>query len=179
MDSSHQQIISYDPNWIEIYNTEAQKLKEVFGDSLLGIEHIGSTSVPGLASKPIIDIAVLIENHEDAEKFISALAEIGYIFDEGLHMKTEFPERHLFRKGSPTSSHLSIAYADKGSFWKRQLAFRDYLRTHPKDRDRYATLKQKLIQEDPTGQNGYISGKTELINEILDKTGFVRWKPKI
>lgn len=153
------------------------KLKEFFGDELLGIEHIGSTSVPGLSAKPIVDIMVQVENQQKADQFIPSLQNLGYLFNTDLHSKIESPERHFFRKGDPTQFHLSLAYKDKGSFWKRQLAFRDYLRTHPDERDRYAELKQKLIKEDPTGRELYIQGKTDMINEMLDNSGFVRWKP--
>jgi GrpB-like predicted nucleotidyltransferase (UPF0157 family) len=177
-DFSREQIIPYNPEWIYLYRAEAKKLKEIFGDDLLGIEHIGSTSVPGLPAKSIIDIMVLIDSYKNAEKFIPKLQEFGYPFDFTAHTDKS-TERHLFRKGSPTKYHLSIAYADRGSFWKRQLAFRDYLREHPEERDRYASLKQELIKKDPTGKNAYIGGKTDLINEMLDKSGFVRWKPAI
>jgi len=176
MDSSHQQILPYNPEWVHLYQEEAEQLRPVFGESLLGIEHIGSTSVPGLASKPIIDIAVQIADSKDADKFILPLQELGYSFDTEAHSKSEFPERHFFRKGIPSKYHLSIAYTDRGSFWKRQLAFRDYLRTHPEECDRYAALKENLIKEDPSGKDAYIKGKTDLINEMLDKSGFVRWK---
>ncbi len=176
-DSSHEQIVPYDPEWVSWYEMEAENLKLIFGDSLLGIEHIGSTSVPGLAAKPIIDIAVLIAGHQGVDQFIPKLIQFGYPFNPGIHAQVESPERHFFRKGKPTKYHLSIAYQNRGSFWKRQLAFRDYLRLHPVDRDRYAELKQKLIQKDPTGKDSYIIGKTDLVNEILDKAGFIRWKP--
>lgn len=142
----------------------------------MAIEHIGSTSIPGLSSKPIIDIMVLIDNHENAEKFIPKLSEIGYPFDSNSHTDKS-TERHLFRKGKPTEFHLSIAYANRGGFWKRQLAFRDYLRSHPEDVQRYEKLKKDLIKKDPTGKGEYISGKTDFVNEILDKSGFIRWKP--
>ncbi|OGI73887.1 hypothetical protein A2737_01615 [Candidatus Nomurabacteria bacterium RIFCSPHIGHO2_01_FULL_41_71] len=172
-DSSHELIAPYNPEWIDMYEAEAAKLKEVFGDDLLGIEHIGSTSVPSLPAKPIIDIMVLIDSHENATKFIPELEKIGYPFDPASHTDKS-TERHLFRKGNPTQYHLSIAYESRGGFWKRQLAFRDYLRNHPEDRDKYAALKLELIKKDPTGKDTYIGGKTDLINEILDKSGFVR-----
>jgi GrpB-like predicted nucleotidyltransferase (UPF0157 family) len=111
---------------------------------------------------------VLIDSHTNAVKFMPKLEKVGYPFDPASHTDKS-TERHLFRKGNPTQYHLSIAYADRGSFWKRQLAFRDYLRNHPEDRDRYAKLKLELIKKDPTGK--------DLINEILDKSGFVRWSP--
>jgi GrpB-like predicted nucleotidyltransferase (UPF0157 family) len=176
-DTSHEQVVPYDPEWPARYEAEAAEIRGVIGDSLLGLEHIGSTSIPGLAAKPIVDIMALVASSDVAESLIPALAELGYPFNDGRHSKDNSTERHLARKGSPTQFHLSLAYADKGSFWKRQLAFRDYLREHPEDRDRYAALKQALIEQDPTGKNGYIGGKTDLVNEILDKSGFVRWKP--
>jgi len=76
-------------------------------------------------------------------------------------------ERHLFRRGSPTEYHLSIAYKDKGNFWERQILFRDYLRNHPDFRDEYQKLKEKLLRDDLTGKDSYISGKSEFINNVL------------
>jgi len=172
-DTSHKQIVPYNPEWIDFYNIEARKLKGVFGDGLLGIEHIGSTSVPGLPAKPIIDMMILIDNHKNAENFIPKLKNLGYNFDPNAHTDKS-TERHLLRKGKPTQFHLSIAYESRGCFWKRQLAFRDYLRKHPNERDRYAKLKRKLIVKDPTGKDAYIEGKTDLVNKILDSAGFKR-----
>lgn len=174
---SHTTLEQYNPEWIQLYETEKKKLEECFDGEILGIEHIGSTSIPGLPAKPIIDIMILIDSHENVEKFILKLETLGYPFNQ-TSLTDKSTERHLFRKGNPTQYHLSIAYADRGGFWKRQLAFRDYLREHPNERDRYAELKHTLIKQDPTGKKGYIEGKTDLINEILDKSGFVRWKPQ-
>ncbi|MBP6942726.1 MAG: GrpB family protein [Candidatus Buchananbacteria bacterium] len=172
MDSSHQNVVPYNPEWASLFISEAEILKPIFADSLVSIEHIGSTSIPSFPSKPIIDIGVLIKSHTEAENFIEPLVELGYAFDRELHNRTEFPERHFFRKGEPTQFHLSIAYADKAKFWPRQLAFRDYLRSHSEARDAYAKLKQELIAADPTGRDTYISGKTEFVNDVLQRAGF-------
>jgi len=177
-DSSHEQVVPYNPEWVNLYEAEAIKLKEIFGNDLLGVEHIGSTSVLGLSAKPIIDLVVLVDSHKNVNKFFSKLQEFGYPFDSASHID-QSTERHLFRKGNPTQYHLSIAYKDRGGFWNRQLAFRDYLREHPEERDKYSALKQELIKKDPTGKSSYIEGKTDLVNEILDKSGFVRWKPPV
>lgn len=171
----HTTLTPYNPLWPKLFISEAALIAPIFGDALLGIEHIGSTAIPGLPAKPIIDIMVLINSHEDVERFLPALAEIGYPFNTARHTESS-TERHFFRKGEPTQFHLSIAYQSRGSFWNRQLAFRDYLRTHPDDRDAYATLKATLMQQDPTGGDAYIAGKTDLVNNILDKAGFVRWQ---
>ena len=177
-DSSPERISPYNPERVTQYEEEADKLREIFGEDLLGIEHIGSTSVPGLPAKPIIDLMVLIDSYLKVDKFISKLEGFGYGFNANSHTDKS-TERHLFRKGNPTQYHLSVAYADRGGFWKRQLAFRDYLRDHPEERDRYAVLKKELIQKDPSGKDSYVEGKTDLVNEMLDKSGFVRWQPPI
>lgn len=162
-DISHTQLLLSHSSWKEKFQAEKDELQKIFGDTAINIEHIGSTSIDGLPSKPIIDIAVLIEKREDADKFIKLLDRLSYRYDK----ENSSGERHFFRKGDPTEFHLSIAYADKGSFWKRQLLFRDYLRNHPEARDEYARLKENLLKEDPTGKDGYIGGKSEFIQRIL------------
>ncbi|MFA6227448.1 MAG: GrpB family protein [Candidatus Paceibacterota bacterium] len=162
-DSSHAILISYQSSWKDRFETEKSKLKEIFGDKVIAIEHIGSTSIEGLASKPIIDIAVMIENQKDADAFIKPLEGFRYSYDK----LNSSAERHLFRKGNPTEFHLSIAYTDKGGFWERQILFRDYLRKHSDLRDEYQKLKKKLLKNNPTGKDSYISGKSEFVNGVL------------
>lgn len=172
LDISHTEIQDYNPDWIKVYEEESHKIKEVLEGRFLEIEHIGSTSIPDLSSKPIIDIAVLISSWEDADNLIGSLESLGYVFDIDIHQAQSNPERHLFRKGNPTEFHLSIAYKDKASFWERQILFRDYLRNHPEEREEYAKLKKALIEKDPTGKEEYIVGKTDFVLGILKKAGF-------
>jgi len=153
----------YQPSWKSKFEAEEVKLKEIFNGKAIAIQHIGSTSIPGLASKPIIDMAVLIEKREDGDSFIKLLEEFEYSFDQ----LNSSGERHLFRKGNPTEFHLSIAYKDKGCFWERQILFRDYLRKHSDFRDEYQRLKESLLQNDPSGKDSYIGGKTEFVNRVL------------
>lgn len=174
MDSSHQQLNEYDPEWGSRYEKEKEQLSELLGDVALDIQHIGSTAIPGLSAKPIIDIAVLVKDQEQAESVIRPLEKLGYSFDRNAHQKTQFPERHFFRKGTPTQFHLSLGYADKGSFWKRQTLFRDYLRDHSDVRDEYRAIKEKGLTVDPTGMDEYINQKTEFIFGVLEKAGFVK-----
>ena len=162
-DISHTEILPYQPSWNEKFQTEKARILEVFGDKSIKIEHIGSSSVEGLSSKPIIDIAVLVENHEEADSFIEPLSQLGYRFDK----ENSSNERHLFRKGEPTEFHLSIAYADRGGFWDRQILFRDYLRRHPEALEEYAELKANLLQKHPDGGDGYINGKSGFIQNVL------------
>lgn len=158
---SHTQLLPSQSSWKEKFQAERDKIQNVFGDAAISIEHIGSTSIEGLSSKPIIDIAVMVENHEDADAFTEPLAQIGYRFH------SSSTERHFYVKGDPIEYHLSIAYADRGGFWKRQILFRDYLRNHPEARDEYTRLKESLLKEDPSGSDGYVGGKSEFIQRIL------------
>ncbi len=167
MNIAHTKILPYQNKWQEKFKTEKKKLDYVFEDIALEVEHIGSTSVVGLASKSIIDIAVVIEDHIKADSFTEPLAQLGYTLI--LPMGTE---RHFYTKGDPIEYHLSIAYANRGGFWPRQILFRDYLRTHDLVRDKYAGLKADLLQKDPTGENEYIKGKTEFIQKILILSGW-------
>lgn len=161
MNTSHTQLLPYQSSWAEKFQDEKYKLQSIFGNAAVDIEHIGSTSIDGLSSKPIIDIAAMIENHQDADTFTKPLAQIGYKFHS---LSTE---RHFYTKGNPIECHLSIAYKSQGGFWKRQILFRDYLRRHPDTRNEYAALKESLLESDPTGYDGYIKGKSEFIQKIL------------
>ncbi|OGI77538.1 hypothetical protein A3C57_01755 [Candidatus Nomurabacteria bacterium RIFCSPHIGHO2_02_FULL_33_12] len=175
IDTSHTEIRNYDPKWPEMYKEEAQKIKDLLGDKIVQIvqiEHIGSTSIPGLASKPIIDIAIVVPTPKDANDLIELLATLGYPFDLKTHELSGGAERHFFKKGDPTQFHLSIAYADKGSFLERQVLFRDYLRDHDEDRDTYSELKKDLLKKYPTGKDEYVDNKTDFVMRILKKAGF-------
>ena len=156
----------YQISWPKEFLLEKERIQKIFDDKAIEIEHIGSTSVEGLPSKPIIDMAVMIDNHEDADSFTEPLAKIGYKFH------SSSTERHFYRKGDPIEYHLSIAYTDRGGFWPRQILFRDYLRSHPEACDGYANLKKDLLRQDPTGVGEYLSGKTEFVNKILKLAGY-------
>jgi GrpB-like predicted nucleotidyltransferase (UPF0157 family) len=172
VDTSHQEIVEYNPQWAEMFKREAGRIKEILGDTITRIEHIGSTSIPGLASKPIIDIALEIPSSENAESLVAPLSALGYPPRREGYDEDVSTERYLLRKGVPTEYHLSICYADKGSFLERQILFRDYLREHDEDRDAYGALKKRLLKSDPTGTGDYIGHKTDFVMSILKKAGF-------
>jgi GrpB-like predicted nucleotidyltransferase (UPF0157 family) len=161
------ELSNYDPRWVKDFEKEKIEIQRLFGVKMLAIEHIGSTAIPGLLSKPIIDIAVMIQNHEDADSFTSRLGIIGYMFN------SKSTERHFYQKGQPIKFHLSVAYAERDGFWIRQVMFRDYLRSHPASLAEYADLKKKLIADFPEGKGDYSYGKTEFVNRILALAG---WK---
>ena len=150
------ELLPYQSDWKKKFDLEKEHLKRVFGEAALEIEHIGSTAIPGLSAKPIIDIAVMIEDHKDAESFTQPLVQIGYAFH------SNSTERHFYRMGNPVAFHLSIAYADQGGFWPRQILFRDYLRMHPEFLAEYENIKKDLIEKYPIGDGGYSEGKTRV-----------------
>lgn len=169
-------IANYDPDWPAKFEAEAARLRAAFSRSretselITRIEHIGSTAVPGLAAKPIIDLLVGVASLDDARvKAVPVLAEMGYAYwhdnpDDAAHM--------FFVKGLPPSAPQRthhIHMVEPGSpFWER-LQFRDYLRVHPADRDAYAALKRDLAARFADDREAYTDAKTEFIKAIMEK----------
>ncbi len=137
--------------WKLLYENEAESIKKVFGSFLVDLQHIGSTSIPDLLAKPIIDIAVQIEKRADADMFIEPLKAVGYDYKPDLSSV----ERHFFQKGNPIEFHLSISYLDQGGYWNRQILFRDYLIRHAEARREYEQIKSAMAD------------KSEFVQKIL------------
>ena len=161
---------NYDESWKNRFEEEKIKLTEVFKDQFVRVEHIGSTSIPGLAAKPIIDIGVLIESIDDKEGITSALKSLGYEYKPNMSSG----ERLFLRKGDPVEYHLSIA-CPKHSFWSRNILFRDYLIKYPEFIKEYENLKLENLQvtpendfEDLSLSEVYNQGKGEFVKKILD-----------
>ncbi len=160
---------SYDPQWVEKYDNESRDIRTVLGDVVLDIQHIGSTSIPGLSAKPIIDMAVLVDSIEDDSQYVEKLSNIGYEHMPNLSSV----ERIFFRKGNPVEYHLSVA-CPLHTFWDRNIKFRDYLRAHPDATKEYENLKRNNLAETPESDfadlslsNTYNQGKGEFVQNIL------------
>ncbi len=136
-------LIPHSDEWKFLYEKESTLIKEILGSYLIDIQHIGSTSIPDLISKPIIDIAVQIGKHTDADKFIEPLQALGYTYKPDLSSV----ERHFFQKGNPIQFHLSISYLDRGGYWRRQIVFRDYLVSHAEARREYEQIKLNSVDK--------------------------------
>lgn len=160
---SHKKILPYQESWPQKFATEKEKLQHIFDSEKFVIEHIGSTSISGLSSKDIIDIAILIDNVSTADAFIDNLKQIGYIHD----VQGSSTERHFFRKYGEDNFHLSLGYKNQGSFWQRQILFRNFLRKNNEYRDEYQKLKEDLIEEYPDGSDEYMRGKTAFVERVL------------
>lgn len=145
------------------------------GDVALAIEHVGSTSVPGLPAKPIIDLDVVIRSRQDLPQAIALLAELGYVHQGsgGVPGREQFnhPNDDVPRDASDRSwprHHLYVCAQDSDEL-ARHLALRDHLRTHPEDARRYGELKRHLAVVYKHDREAYTDGKSDLIHEILAK----------
>ncbi len=137
------EIVEYDPNWKVVYEEERRLILSTAGDYLTAIEHVGSTSVPGLGGKPIIDIMASVAQIEGALDVVELLATIGYHY---LPEYEEFiPERRYFRKGEtePATHHLHIV-EQTTDFWQDHILFREYLTVHADEARAYDTFKRDL-----------------------------------
>lgn len=162
-------LVDYDPSWVILYEEERRRVLKVAGNLIVRVEHIGSTAVPNLGAKPVIDMMVAVSSLSDAEKCIEPLQEIGYEYrPQG---EVFFPERRYFRKGRPPREqhyHLHMVELESG-FWKRHLLFRDYLRTHPEAAQEYFELKKRLASKYGSDREGYTEAKTSFIESIVAK----------
>lgn len=160
-------LASYTNQWVATYQMEKGKLISLLGSDFIAIQHIGSTAIPGIASKPIVDIMVLLHSVQLSSKYLEALDTLGYEYAKDRSSN----ERYFFTKGNPVTVQLSLT--DRSTpYWDRQIAFRDYLRKHPKTAKEYETLKRSLIEQYPSGKDEYSSGKSEFVAAVLLKAGF-------
>jgi GrpB-like predicted nucleotidyltransferase (UPF0157 family) len=154
-------IVEYDASWPERYEAEAARLSEALGDVAARLEHVGSTSVPGLAAKPVIDIQLSVQSFEPADRYADPLRRLGY--EQFPDPAT--PEHRIFvlpKGGGPRQVNLHVC--EVGSEWERRHpAFRDRLRADPVARDEYAALKRKLALEHGNDVEAYADAKGEFI----------------
>ncbi len=161
-------VADYDPRWPELYAQEVAGLRQVFGASLVGLEHIGSTSVPGLAAKPIVDIQAVVRTLPDAQNAAPALAALGWrqgIF--ALDLETRLYFKKYNAQGGRT--HQLHVYAPDHSAASAHLLFRDYLRAHPEEAQRYAALKRELVERFRFDRLAYNDAKTAYVEAVLAK----------
>lgn len=157
-------VVPYDADWPRRFDEEGAVLGHVFAGSDAVIEHVGSTAVPGLGAKPVIDIMVGVSHLAEAEARMTALEGVGYLYVQ--KHETQLPERRYFRKPhlGPSAYHLHCVV--RGSdFWVRLLAFRDYLRAHPESAAAYYALKRELAVR--YRKSEYTDAKSPFIEGVL------------
>jgi len=166
------EVVAYNPEWPQVFKTESESIKDALGTNCRSMHHIGSTSVPGLSAKPIIDMIVVVN---DPEKAIHPLESLGFKYKGEYNI----PSRFYFSRSEGVATNLHVYREDHPEI-ELNLAFRDYLRRHPDARDEYARLKEDLLQKESSFEKnnsqftGYNLGKDAFIRKILQKTGFNR-----
>ena len=157
-------LIAYDPLWPEEFRAEADRIARACDDLEFRLEHVGSTSIPGLSAKPVIDIAVGVPPRVDRQPYIQALKELGYE-----HLGAfGIPGRDYFRRGQPRSHHVHMA-SWSSDLWRDTLAFRDYLRAHDETRVEYEILKRELAITFADDRPRYQSEKGPFIQAVVRK----------
>jgi len=155
-------IVDYDSRWPELFQQEAARIRRILGDRALAIEHVGSTSVPGLAAKPVIDTLLVVADSANEADYLPLLESAGYRLR---HREPDWYEHRMF-KGPDIDTNLHV-YSSGCPEIDRTLMFRDWLRGHPADRDRYERTKRQLGQQEWESVQHYADAKTAVIQEIL------------
>lgn len=158
----------YDPNWVTQYETEVNDLESALGSELLSVEHVGSTSVPGLAGKPTVDILAVVQKIEQVEDFIGKLESLGYKYLGQYVMEGS----RLFAKEENNTRLVDLHFYHQGHVHiDEMLDLRDYFRTHPEAVKEYTNLKFDLINKYPDDYGSYREHKDKWMNALKAKVG--------
>jgi GrpB-like predicted nucleotidyltransferase (UPF0157 family) len=166
-------LVEYDPSWPRLFAREAERIRVVLGDTARCIEHVGSTSVPGLAAKPIIDILLIVADSADEPSYVPQLEAAGYVLRI---REPEWFEHRLF-KGPDTNINLHVFSVGAAEI-DRMLRFRDWLRATDADRDYYARVKRDLARRTWRHVQHYADAKTAVVQEITERANaadLARW----
>jgi GrpB-like predicted nucleotidyltransferase (UPF0157 family) len=156
------EVVPHSPGWAAEFRAEADRLADRLGDEVVAVHHVGSTAIPGISAKPIIDLLLEAREVERLDGFHSEMAALGY------EARGEFgiPGRRFFVKSAgPRRTHHIHAFATGDPELERHLAFRDYMISHPDEARAYGRLKESLAEEFPTDIEGYMVGKDAFIKE--------------
>ena len=158
-------VVDYDPSWADAFESYRDHVWPHVKDCALSIEHVGSTAVPGLAAKPIIDMDVIVTDEVNAQKAIKRLGELGYI-----HLgERGIAGRHAFIEPATTPPHHLYVCIEGTLGLKNHILLRDHLRTHPEAVRGYAMLKRLLAIHHSNDIEAYVDGKTSFIVNILSR----------
>jgi GrpB-like predicted nucleotidyltransferase (UPF0157 family) len=157
-------LVDYDPAWPELFERDAARIRGALGDQARVLEHAGSTSVPGLVAKPIIDIVLAVPDSSNEDAYVPALEAAGYV----LSIREPDWYEHRLLKGPDTDVNLHV-FSEGCEEIERMLAFRDRLRTNEADRERYESKKRELAARRWEFVQDYADAKTEVVQEILER----------
>jgi GrpB-like predicted nucleotidyltransferase (UPF0157 family) len=156
------ELAEYDPSWPELFRREEERIRASLGERVVRLEHVGSTAVPGLAAKPIIDICLAVADSRDEEAYVPALESAGYV------LRAREPEwcEHRYFKGRDPSVNLHV-YSEGCPQIDEYLIFRERLRTNQADRELYERTKRDLAKRVWKYVQNYADAKTTIVEEII------------
>lgn len=168
------EVTQYNPNWPYLYRQEARQIAAALANEIILLHHIGSTAIPGIQAKPVIDILAEVRDIERVDDYNQALMGLGY----DARGENGIPGRRYFNKktGSTHTHHLHIFQVGNSEI-DRHLNFRDYLRAHPEEAQAYSQLKDHLAEKYRHDSVAYTEGKNEFVREI-DRKAMAWRKPK-
>ena len=162
-------VVDYDPAWPERFRREEARIRSALGEAALSVEHIGSTSVPGLAAKPIVDILLVVEDSTDEASYLPALEAAGYV----LRVREPELEEHRMFRTPQKDVHLHVFTAGSKEI-ERYLLVRERLREDEGDRELYARTKRELANREWPSMQHYAEAKTEVVEGIISRATAVR-----
>src|SRR5579884_4557732 len=154
------ELFEHDPHWFERYKREAQRVRDALGARVRRLEHVGSTSIPGLPAKPVVDVILEVPDSSDERAYVGALEAAGYV----LRIREPDWFGHRMFKADGVNLHVFSAGCTETG---RMVRFRDWLRTHPADRELYARAKRELAARKWTYMQQYADAKSEVIGAIM------------
>ncbi|MGM9661866.1 MAG: GrpB family protein [Oscillospiraceae bacterium] len=166
----HVTVTEYDPSWQEKFEAEARLIRDILGENCVAIHHIGSTAVPGLAAKPIIDLMPVVHDLGPVDAAAPAFERIGYEYMGEFGIAGR---RYLRKGGEEQTHHVHIFAESSAADIQRHLAVRDYLRTHREACNAYAALKTALAEKYPYDIDGYCDGKDAFVKQMEKEA--LRW----
>jgi len=156
------EVVDYDADWTKRFSEESDKILSVLPEGFATLHHVGSTSIPGLAAKPVTDMLLEVEDLNQLDRLSRRLENLGY------HAKGEFgiPERRFFLKEPINRTHHIHTFVTDSYGAERHLAVRDYLRNHSKDAADYAALKKRNALAHPHDMDAYCDAKHDFVQEL-------------
>lgn len=165
-------LVDYDPVWPVLFAREEDRIRSALGPKALSVEHVGSTSVPRIPAKPVIDILLVVERSADEKSYLPALESAGYVL--GIR-EPDWHEHRMF-KGPDTNINLHV-FSQGDEEIERMLLFRNWLRANPTDRDYYVRTKRELATKDWKYVQNYADAKSNVVEAIITRARTSRRNP--
>lgn len=164
-------ITGYSARWPAAFDREAAALRAALGDAAQDLQHIGSTAVPGMDAKPIIDIAVQVASFRDLSRIVESLQKLDYTH----HGEYGLPGRQFFTRGNPVKFHVHVVEKDS-EHWRRWILLRDYLRANERARESYTRFKRMLAAQHADNRKAYTAAKQPFIDRMMqDAESWLTW----